>query len=291
MAGNYPDAPNDRMAYDRDGTVLFWYRTDNIVYQAPLVDVQAVNDESDSLTNGWGRAFEEVSRHGMIFPQTRSITHVCVIVDTFFARGDYSRVQTTTNSTNGQDGTWTTIATNFPIFPEAVQPNYRTRIQALSAPSIKGIRFMSDQGGGSVTRARIVHLYGTIDAGQTPDRVRIWHPTLDQPLSDTPAYLDWGDVQRTSTATRSFRVKNNSSTKTANNTVISVETLTDANPSVPPQFTMSIGGGAYVPSFEVVTLAPGAITSVISIKRLTPVNAALSVWAPRIVAAPGTMTL
>jgi hypothetical protein len=87
------------------------------------------------------------------------------------------------------------------------------------------------------------------------------------------------------------RVKNVSPTKTAANVRVSFDIVTDsAAPSVPGQFFVSFGGGAFLSQVNVGTLAPGAISGPITVRRVTPSNAQLGLWLPRISAVADSMT-
>lgn len=119
--------------------------------------------------------------------------------------------------------------------------------------------------------------------------MRMWRPTLDELLDDNNsadgAFFDWGDVQRNTTSDKSFRVKNESATLTANGVVVSQQTLTDTTPAVNSMFTFS-DGGAFATSIEIGSLAPGALNPVITKRFTRPNDAVLSLWASRTVANP-----
>lgn len=275
MAGFYPDVPAPRMPYDRDGTIGFRITSGGVISQMSSADLININNETSdatTLTNGYD---------GIIFPQLRDIAGWLLI------GGNTSNVigtlQTSANTTNGQDGTWTTRVTS-PSSPTAMLPNYRSVIQLLSVTGVKAVRW-SQASNGCTYQA--IHFYGTIAASQTPDRLRIWHPTLDEPLDENTsadgAYLDWGDVPRNGTQDRTLRIKNNSGTLTANSINITSQALTDASPSVPPQFTFS-NGGAFGTTLAIGNLSPGQISGVITVRRTTLSNAALGLWAFRSVA-------
>jgi hypothetical protein len=126
-------------------------------------------------------------------------------------------------------------------------------------------------------------IYGEPAPGQNPNRLELWHPTLDEKLP--PAFFDWGDVPRSSSADRSFRVKNLSAVQTARSTRVAMEILTDSPaPSVVAQHTLSFGGGSFVPQVNIGDLAPGAISPAVTLRRVTPSNAVLSLWSFRVFA-------
>jgi hypothetical protein len=129
---------------------------------------------------------------------------------------------------------------------------------------------------------RNVHLYGEPAPGENPNRLALWHPTLDQRV--TPAYFDWGNVPRSSSADRLFRVKNVSSTLTASSVRVAMEALTDTTPSVPGQHSISSDGTTFLAQVNIGSLSPGAISGPLTLRRVIPSNAVLSLWSFRVFA-------
>jgi hypothetical protein len=268
------------MAYDRDGTVFV--RTDtnrlnpSILSQA---QAQAMNDDV--------QAFNTVNPGyaTLIFPELRDVKGYLVNFGGQVGTNNLG-IQTSVNTTNGVDGTWTGQG-NW-VNSSATVGQMRTDIQTVNFLGVKAISFGGFPSGGWWSHGAM-HVYGTIAAGQTPDRLRFWHPTLDEALDDNTsadgAWLDFGDATRSTTADKTFRIKNNSSTLTANGINLTTAALTDASPTLPAQFTYS-DGGAFSTSLSVGNLAPNTLSAVITIRRTTPSNAALSLWTARVTADP-----
>lgn len=283
MAGLYPDVPAPRIAYDRDGTVGFRMTSGYGSYQTlSLGQMQGLNDEAPS---GYTFTTNQGYWVGFMFPQLRNIAGVlyCIRWD-----ATTTQVQTSSNTTNGIDGTWTTQATLSSQGESGGTTIYRTGIRTVAYNGIKAIRFQSNNAGNG-NDILAIHLFGQIAAGETTDRLRVWHPTLDEPLDENTAadgaWLDFAESTRGTTADKTFRIKNNSGTLTANGIVLTCEALTDAVPSVPPQYTLS-DGGAFAASLNVGNLAPTALSPVITIRRTTPSNAAVSLWWARLIVDP-----
>ena len=279
MAGNYPDVPGPRLAYDRDGSIGF-YNDGGVISLMSPSDLATINDESTSQIG------DNTTRvYGLIFPELRDLKGY------YFSSssgGDepIRAVETSVNTTNGIDGTWVSR-----IGGSAVQsygpvvPDYRI-ITSVTWDGIKGIRWTAGRA------QRAAHFFGNITAGETPDRLRLWHPTLNQALDDSAvspdgAYFDWGNVPQGTTQDRTFRVKNNSSTKTASTITVSLESLTPAG--TPDVHTLS-DGGSFGSTVSIASLAPGAISGVLTLRRTTPTGATLGVWVSRIIAAATTWT-
>lgn len=281
MAGFYPDVPAPRMAYDRDGSVLF--HTDGSSYSTQLssTEAQRLNDEGGAVTQ------LDVVWVGVIFPELRDLRGFAFQHGS--ASPDNVQLQTSSNTTNGLDGTWVSqFNTNVSNYSTTTM---RTDIKSLLVNGVKGVRCFKNKGGDKGLYT--LHLYGTITTGENLDRLRIWHPTLDEPLDDNTsadgAYFDWGDVTRNTTQDRTFRIKNNSATLTSNSIVLSPQALTDTTPTVVSQMTLS-DGGAFTGSLNIGNLSPGALSPVITLRRTIASNATLSLWTGRINVNPGSWT-
>jgi hypothetical protein len=275
MAGNYPDVPGPRMAYDVDGSVGFYFsETTNLITQLTAGELASMNDEDN---DSWDAGIFNSQRVGLIFPELRDILGYFM----YFSSGDFGSaliLDTSTDTTNGLDGTWTTRAANW-VKSFTPTPGYRTGINTLVVTGIKAIRFQANRVGSGAFNdfaPSQMHIYGAPNSGASIDRLVFWDPTSNVVLP--AAALDWGNVPRSSSADKTFRVKNVSTTKTAQGIVISPEALTDTSPSVPGQHLFSTDGTTFTASINIGDLAPGATSSVLYVRRVTPSNAVLSVW-------------
>lgn len=280
MTGVYPDVPTRRIPYDRDGSAGFYAQNSSTAVALSAGQMQNLNVEAgvsalltSSFSSGANTGFV-----GFIFPQNMDIVAYYIQYLDMVVY-DY---QTSTNTTNGTDGTWTSIGP-FVAGPNNVD-DYRDSIQVLGSPltNIKAIRFRTGGSLSSASRFYTVHLYGTPTVTSTFG-LSIWHPTLNQEV--TGAYFDWGDVAQSSTGTRQFRVKNQHPSLTAQGISVSMEALTPGSPSIVAAHTFSTDNVTYTSSIAPADLAAGAISPILYIKRTLPSNAPLSVWAGRIVAA------
>jgi hypothetical protein len=285
MAGNYPDVPAYKFAYDRDGTIGFVYSIGGVteagwapgVTQLSTPTLAALNDEDSdtpmSLSNN-GNAQQYV---GLIFPEQRNLAAAAFFYDP--NAGSVVSVQTSPDTTTGTDGTWNTFGNiNTTRY---VETNYRslTYIQTVSVNGIKGIRFQMP-GGSNSRQINGFHLYGSIPAANSPDRLRI----LDLSSNDIAAQLDFGDVSRGTSSTKQFVVLNNSSTLTANNITVSLEALTDTTPALVGQFQLSTDNVTFTNSINIGSLAPGASSGTLYLRDNVDASATLSLWSVRMVA-------
>ena len=273
MAGFYPDVPGARIPYDVDGTIWYVYGTPpSVISNANVINL---NDESSSALSSpqdGGTIF-------CIFPAPRDISHMCVITHASGVSTQYS-----SDTTNGIDGTWTAG----PSFPSAISPStnplYRTNITAVNLTGIKSIKFTFNFGGAYTSRIQTIHMYGSWSA--PGDVLRGWHPTLNQALIG--ADLDFGDAMQGTTATKTFRIKNISASLTANSVVVSDEVLTNMTPDIPAQYDYSLDGTNFSQTVTIPSIGPGAISSVVTVRRTTAANAALGLHSIRIKAVAGS---
>lgn len=235
---------------------------------------------------------------------------------------DRHRLEVSKDSTNGRDGTWEfagyLVRGNVPktgtgtgilaTTGETVSPPAQQRsvkdfyrllksadgvgIESLSGSIVRNVRAIRiypmtyDSIGTSGNRSVgtfILHLYGE------PDTAAIGENYLQGWMSDSDmmiggATLGWGDVPQGSSADKSFRIKNMSSAETANNIDIYAEDGQGfPTPSPAGQFLFSIDGGtSWFSSVILGAIGPGTVSTEIKIRRVTPDNAPLTTWSPKI---------
>jgi hypothetical protein len=167
--------------------------------------------------------------------------------------------------------------------------SYRSAIQTPTA--ITGVKAIRITHGSLYTKAlRSVHLYGTPNSSASLDRLELWHPTLNQSLNVTPAFFDWGDVARSTTQTKQFRVKNQSSTLTANSVVGSLNVLYDSASAFADAHQFSNDGTTYTSTISIGSIAPGAICSVRYVRFSPSGSQPLSIWSGWVQAVAGSWT-
>lgn len=279
MAGSYPDSPSWRIAYDEDGTQGFYIDASNVVTAMEAGALVAMNN--DNAADGHATGMTSTMKACLIFPCLMDIDACYLQMATGGGGGGYFRagtIETSVNTTNGVDGTWVSQTVGSAIAGTG-KPAARNNIVSGTWGGIRAVRWNgADVGGGRF--AATLHLYGEPTAGQTLDRLVLWHPTLNQRVG--AAYFDWGDVPRGSSGDKTFRVKNLSPTLTATSPRISLETLDDGSPSVPGYHTLSKGAG-FASQQNLANIGPGAISAeTCTLRRTTPSNAQLSLWDLRI---------
>jgi hypothetical protein len=273
------------MNYDIDGTVPFRIDNSNNLSTPTLANLQAMLDESGTNYLQFYGSIPQTFYVGFIFPQNRDITAVYynITADQYPVTLD---TETSVDTTNGFDGTWARRVTAATYSTAVVSPDYRNSIATLSYTSVKAFRMrLVLSGGGSSKNLYLCacHLYGAQSGTGTVDRLRLWHPTLDQEL--TGPYFDYGDIARSASSTKQFRVKNNSATLTANSPALSFDYLTDASPTLAGQFQLSPDNSTYMNTLTLSNLAAGAISPIVYLRDNVSATAALSLWSGRVKAA------
>lgn len=284
MAGSYADVPGPRMAYDLDGTVVVITDTSRL-NPSTLSAGTKTNLNSETLP-GQGQYATGNGYLTFIFPELRDIDGY-LLYGTGQLGMTPGAAHTSTDTTNGVDGTWTSRVNPWANLG-TTKGAMRSSITSVTWDGVKAVSFYGTNVGGWGPDWRIAHLYGAPSTGENPNSLRLWHPTLDQEI--TGAYFDWGDVARLTTVTRDFRIKNISATQTANLVSVSMTAPTDASPTTVSQHTFSTDGVTFTPTLSLGNIAPATITGVLNLKRVTPYNASLSLWWARILAVASSWT-
>jgi hypothetical protein len=288
MAGLYPDVKNFKLATDKDGCKMFSLNHSGAVTACSSTLINNMTMASNQYPQSAAQVTPDAGGGGRsgkvawVFPEKRDISHVMIVTNKIqdVTRTAPGLLQTSLDTTNGLDGTWTTVATYTP--PVVAVPDYRTTLRASAALGVKGVRIMDDGVGSFGMSLTTFHVYGVTTAGGNPHRLAFWHPTLDQELAATA--FDWGDVPRSSTSTRTFRVKNLSPTLTANTTRVAMSVLQDASPSLVTQHALSDDNATWLSQLALGNVAPGAISGVKYLKRTTLSNAQGGLYNMRIFA-------
>lgn len=283
MAGNYPDVPAPRILYDRDGTVLAKVGQDGTIVVHSIGNKQTLNNESGDTVSfpAAGGTFFYIA---FIFPELRDILAYYFVGS--FVQANLNDIQVSTDTTNGLDGAWVQVVDVGSNAGSFSVTGARNNINSFAGGTAqKAIRFEIRRNTGSAAiagSAGAIHLYGSIAAGANPDRLRFWHPTSDAEI--TGPYFDLAEQPRGGSVTRTFRIKNNSAGLTANSIAVTREALTDTSPTNVGQTEFSTDNITFAASINIGNLAPGAISSVLYMRRTTSAIAALSLWWVRFVA-------
>lgn len=300
-----PTPPGERMAYDRDGSIPFGGADGFVPDGAGGSYVKFTNSEcvggTGTITGPFlssnGGTFDVF--YGLIFPEPRDVVGVFWQCDPFnVGAGNPSVIEVSTDTTDGTDGTWTTVTSSTDpgdaFNPEpsnygsTVVPDYRSSIVDLTSLALTGIIGIRMFLQSSFQKAvQTLHVYGQPSTGENLDSLRFWQDPTD--VEVTGGYFDFGDTTGGGIYTIDFRVKNISSTHTANSVSISAETLSDASPTLISQFLLS-QGGAYSEVINVGTMPPGTVTGTLTIQLTVDASAQTGACELRLVALPSSWT-
>lgn len=277
MAGFFPDVPAYRFPLDRDGSRLLLR---NITAGTPWTDETArlltLQNESASYWDFGNGATNNVYELSLVFPEPRDISGYHIgnyrpnsgggspgefLPDEMFASLD---------TTDGIDGTWNIIVDPFLDTNTSAASTHQIRnrdsIQSLSQTNVKGIRLRYDRNSGSNAtsfRLYVWHLYGSIPAGANDDRIEFWSPTVDQQM--VPAHLDFGDMPLSTQSQKQFRIKNLSSTLTANSVDLTIEDLESSG--LASGLQLSLDGSTWLSSVNLGNISPGTISAIVYLRR------------------------
>jgi hypothetical protein len=273
MAGYYPAAPDHKIFYTDNGTLAFTQQVSGGAV-SEMTSAALNAEQTGNVIDFW---YDE-GRIGFVFPQLMDIVGIFYMTNA----GGVGKVRTSLDTTNGSDGVWTIVNSNLPMsIRDAAGASLAWRNSVVPV-SILGIKGLTLEGNGRYVQA--VHLYGRPSAGQAADRLRFWHPTTDTEVLGP--HFDYGDQPRGLTSTIQFRIKNNSTTKTANTITITDDALTAANPTLASQTRFSSDNSSYNPTLSIGNLAPGALSPVLYARLILATNAAIGPWRQRFLATP-----
>lgn len=280
--GDHPQIPNNKMVYELDGTTVRYLRAPNggggEASASPWTEYLMTNAEIRALNN-WGPGRYphdnpyESYRYMFIFPEPRDIDYVCLSSGLGGGVGgnQYWRFYWSSNTTNGEDGTWTQVSVST---HQLYTSNYfllrkRAYTDHLNLTNVRGVKMSIDHTlalmGNDGGRPHLIHLYG--DKSVDSNRLALWHPTLDQEVSGD--WFDWYNFEY-GDDTRQFRIKNVSPTKRALNITVSMDSTNDSwNPAISTYHSL-YNGGTWGTSISIDILASNAISSVYTLKRSFP---------------------
>lgn len=262
----YPLDPGPRIAWDWDGTYVYFFANQNSAPSPLDMDVMKwLNSENDAdvitLSTGQSLVFK--------FPSTYNL-------DGYFLRGSgYLTLDQTYDMIN-----WNNIAANhleYNFF-------YRDNIDSLTASyGIKALRVSCGTYNSSTT-VKDFFLYGKSAYDDGSNVIAFWEPLIDYPLG--AGTFDWGDVGQGSSADKMVRIKN-LGVNTAASVTLTLDTMTDTDPSVLGQYLFSTDGVTFTGGLTLPSINPGTISPPIFVRRVTPTDAALGLQSVRILATVG----
>lgn len=266
MAGLYPDPPGQRLSVERLN-VIYYLQTDSSPAALGSSAKELLADEdytSLALNPSYGI---DPWYLGVIFDDPLTIQGYAVLSQT---GGTWDRIEYSTDTVNGVDGTWTLVDASPEGAHNGTSMNYRTdwATPPVAITNAKAFRIRRSGGGNGIYA---LHLYGH-STNYTNRKLEFWDPDSDSLLSG--AAFDFGDVPLESSADRRFRIKNTwTGGEPATNVVVGNYALINpaTHPYVVDTFLYSVdGGNTFRGVCYLGDLAPGQISKVIIVRRVTP---------------------
>lgn len=267
----YPIISSRRISYDIDGTVVAHTRnTDQIYAWLTSSQMTELNNEDyvsvlSAPNMGQGVVF--------FFPEKREIELLAAS-----ANGGFDSIQGSNDTTNGMDGTWETASITMTLSTK--DDDWRTKIYAVSfSTSYKVIRIKFSREMYDTSYIKMIHLYGRKAAGETVDDILF----TDSYGNELTALMDWNDRPEGSTVINSFKVKNASTTKIANNVNLQLNHA---------DFGMSLSeSGPWTATIDISSIAANSLSATIYVRNALGVPPlALGPKAARCIVAVGSWT-
>lgn len=261
----YPTVPSRRMAYDDDGTYVA-ERSTTVTYEVwdeyNSSEKVAMNDEaSTGVAVGLG-GVPRIHHLIFLFPELREVDGFFGAAPNEFNTGT-NPLQTSGNTSNGVDGTWTDQVADYQWVVGGVWDYYRLSITSLAVSNVRGVRAMG-QPANSNSAWLAAHLYGEIAAGETPDRLLFVDATSGLEFT---LPLDYGDIPRGSAEDQTFKLKNNSGSLSAGSVQLTTEDLYLGSAS---WYSYSEGGAFQATLPLAASIGSSASSPTITIRRDTP---------------------
>lgn len=292
--GLYRDPPNRRMAYDEDGSLSLRVNPDGSITQLSNAQARDQNTEAYVSTYGYDSIGQAGPYFTLVFPELRDVSHSWGNLNgnaSYPVSSDSGTYQSSTNTTNGLDGTWTNLSPYTHLY-EATNPAFRTGMVAVGSSGSKGFRF---KGRTASIYAGVGycqwHVYGNKSAGQTPHRIDFCDSGGSELLID----FDYGDQPRSSdriwspsttyNQSSALYLKNRSSTKQATSVDVTFEVITSDFSNFETVSKDNITFGT-IASYA--TINPLAIVGPIYVKHSPTVAATLGLKVGRLQVTVGT---
>lgn len=274
----YPIILSRRMPYDIDGTEVAIKQSDPgaglSTWLTPINKRDLNGETRDSV---WRSGSGDRRTFWFFFPEKREITNLAFYIKELNLT--LLTVEGSNDSTNGVDGTWN--VSNFAWVHNTDFDSWRKEIAAVSFPGpIKALRLYFRNPSFGRIDLNAIHLYGYKAATETPDDILFCDASTG---AEKTALMDWGDRPEGTTAIDSFKVKNGSATKIAND----INLQLNHN-----DFLMSWSpDGPWTATLDIATLGVGALSNTIYVRnQLAPPLLILGPYAARVIASVGSWT-
>jgi len=280
----YSAITSRRIPYDIDGSVMSISNGgyDSAMSWVSSADLIKYNNNEGSVV--WSATGSLTKSYWLWFTERKEIEAGIIAIQDQDNEGVMYELQGSNDTTNGLDGTWETAV--FPsgsiFIPRGVSVStFRSSIKPISfSTSYKVLRWRIYYGYTSAGTSyhKFNHFYGRKAAGETVDDVLFTDTNGDELTSLT----DWGDRPEGTTLIKSFKVKNTSSSKIANNINLQLNHA---------DFLISLDQVNWVATIDIASIPANSLSAEIFVKNSLGVPPlTLGPKAARVIATVGSFT-
>ena len=263
--GIYPiNTTGQQFHFDVDGTV-------GQLLASNRSYTSTISSASLSLLTNWAGGgtysnYQITQYFNLYFPQARDLSAFSMMWNWSGRAPTSFGFWVSYDTTDGINGTWTQIRTAAELEVwRGITTRQLRSVEPFSFAAVRGfeLRVAMNSGQNDTFLLYALNLFGDY----SPAGLRFWHATEDREMDGNN--LDFGDVSRNNSYTREFRIKN-LNTLTANNVLIAAAAPNSGSTLAGMEFS---DGGAYAVSQTISSIAPSAISSVITARRTVASNA------------------
>ena len=253
--GIYPiNTTGQQFHFDTDGTV-------GQVISSGRSYISTISNTDLRIISSWQNTPYQQTSSGTypnyVFPQPRD-----VVAFSFSWFSTVPSVWISYDTVDGLNGTWSQVRTTTEMnkwLSTSMSVATLRNTEPFVYNAIRGIELRA---------AGTLNIYAfNLFGSYSPVGLRFWHATEDREMDGDN--LDFGDLARNNSYTKQFRIKN-LNTLTANNVLIAAAAPNAGSTLAGMEFS---DGGAYAVSQTITSIAPSAISSVITARRTVASNA------------------
>lgn len=285
MAGGYPEAPGQRLAYDADGSRFFIISTlANVLdaaFDAGGAKQLLLNNESNNLgVVESGRLASGVKTARWLFTEPRDLFGVWAAGTTASYDGDVLYdFEWSSDCQTWTDGSWNATGVATFYGPPLALEGWREDIRPFSGPASWGLRHkVAASGGLAFYDKKLIqtHIYGATADAYTPNRLIL----LDKDTGLEIGLHDWGYLPRGTTKTKVCNVRNNASVQ-ANDVSVGFTSLMNQDPHL--YYSARDGGGGYASSLNLGNIAAATTyANDITVRIVSPSSAVMGPISSRV---------
>lgn len=283
----YPVILSRRIPYDIDGTKVCVLSSNNVFYgwlsDALIIKMNTylIDKFACIIPTGGNHLNYDIC---FFFPEKREIEYIngsSFRQNGYYVNYAFLSVRGSNDTTNGYDGTWETasLPNGYPTVDS--NTSWRTGVKPISFTEAKKVVKVQITTGERTNQNGVyyVHFYGRKALGETPDDILVCNTNGNE----LTALVEWGDRPEGTTVIKSFKIKNASIDKIANNVNLQLNH---------EDFLMSFSqDGPWQATLDISSIPANSLSAEIFVKnQLGPPLLVLGPKAARVIASVGSWT-